>query len=287
MRALARQKLFGHESSFYARNAQLFAGTGLEVGGPSGLFAVEGYAPVYAHAGRLDNVNFAHQTRWEGVIHAGDSFTFRAGCAPGTQYLREATDLQAIGDGTYDFLISSHMLEHCANPMKALREWQRVMRPDGTLILVLPHKDGTFDWRRPVTPLRHMIEDDERDVGEDDRTHFDEVLRLHDLKRDIFQPSAEAFRTWVEGNTVNRGLHHHVFDSHSAARLVDHAGFEILCVEPAETESIFVFARKPQRGHVPRNEDFTSLRAPFLKASPFPSDRRRARSGGNEESPAR
>jgi hypothetical protein len=64
-------------------------------------------------------------------------------------------------------VLSSHCLEHVANPILALREWLRVMTPDGTLVLVLPHKEGTFDHQRPTTTLGHMIDDYER---EDDMT---------------------------------------------------------------------------------------------------------------------
>jgi hypothetical protein len=138
---------------------------------------------------------------------------------------------------------------------------------------VLPHKDGTFDRHRPTTPVAHMIEDFRRGTGEDDTTHFEEVLRLHDLQRDIWQPSAESFKAWVLGNAVNRGVHHHVFDSLSAAQLVDAAGFEILGVEPAELESVFVFARKPVPAALPDNARFTTAAAPYLRASPFASDR--------------
>lgn len=274
-----RHRVFGHASPFLGQNAELFRGRGLELGGPSPMFAAGGYAAVYPIVDALDNVNFHSSTRWEGHIEAGRTFRFREDAQPGLQLVHEATALTSVQDAAYDFLLSSHMLEHTANPLKALHEWKRVMREEGTLLLVLPHKDGTFDHRRPTTPLSHMIDDYERGVGEDDTTHFDEILRLHDLKRDIWQASAESFRAWLDGNTVNRGAHHHVFDSLAAAQMVDAAGFRLLCVEPAELDSVLVFARKPRAGEVPNNAAFTRAGAAFLRASPFASDRRRWRSG--------
>lgn len=273
---LARHRLLGHRSPFMQRSAGLFHGAGIEVGGPSPLFSPRGYAPVYALAGSLDNVNFSARTHWEGTIPAGASFRFRDGAAPGQQFFSEATCLRDVADARYDFLLSCHMLEHSANPLKALAEWRRVLAPGGTLILALPHKDGTFDRHRPVTPLPHLVDDFERDMGEDDASHFEEVLRLHDMKRDPGQPSRQALRTWVEGNAVNRGVHHHVFDSLAAAALVDHAGFQLLAVEPAAPESIFLFARKSDQAGTPDNAPFLSATAAYLAASPFPSDRARA-----------
>ena len=46
-----------------------------------------------------------------------------------------------------------------ANPIKALLEWKRVLRKDGVLLMILPHRDYTFDWRRPVTVVEHMKKD--------------------------------------------------------------------------------------------------------------------------------
>jgi SAM-dependent methyltransferase len=274
---LCRQKLFGHTSGFLTAHPHLFAGSGLEVGGPSQVFARRGHAPVYELAGSLDNVNFAARTRWEGGITEGRTFRFREGAAPGLQLVHEASQLASVGTAAYDFLLSSHMLEHSANPLMVLYEWKRVLKPGGTLLLVLPHKDGSFDHRRPTTTLQHMVEDFERGTGEDDTTHFEEVLNLHDLVRDPAQASAESFRAWVAGNAVNRGVHQHVFDSLLAAQTVDAAGFRILAVEIAEPYSVFVFAAVPSPGEVPDNAAFTNGRAAFLRASPFRTDRLLAR----------
>ena len=40
-----------------------------------------------------------------------------------------------------DFVFSSHTLEHIKDHEKALREWWRVIKPGGYLVLYLPHKD--------------------------------------------------------------------------------------------------------------------------------------------------
>jgi SAM-dependent methyltransferase len=274
---LVRRRLLGHQSGFYAANTQLFGGHGLEIGGPSRFFAAGGYTPVYLHASCVDNVNFAAHTRWEGRIEQGATFAFRPGAAPGRQFVHEATALTSIQDNAYDFLLSSHMLEHSANPLKALHEWKRVLKPGGALLLVLPHKEGTFDRFRPVTPLEHMVDDFRRDVGEDDRTHLAELLQLHDLQRDPGQTSRASLEAWIEANPTNRGAHHHVFDSSSAARLMDRAGFQLLHVQPVALDSIFIFARKPATTAAPDNAAFIAADAGYLCESPFRQERDRAR----------
>ncbi len=186
--------------------------TGLEIGGPSRVFLGRGLLPAYPHAARIDNVNFAGITAWESDLREGGEFHFDMRRPPGRQFLREATSLSGIADASYDFILSSHCLEHVANPLAALREWHRVVRPGGRLVLILPDPRHTFDHRRPVTTLAHLQADFDRHTGEDDPTHLEEILALHDLRRDALAGTAEQFRARSLRNAENRCLHHHVFD---------------------------------------------------------------------------
>lgn len=148
---------------------------GLEIGGPSGIFAKDGVFSIYPRVAQLDNCNFSKHTVWD------DGNTFQP---LGKQYIGEATDLNWIPNGAYDFVASSHMIEHTANPLLALFEWKRVVRDGGVILLVVPLCDRTFDHRRPVSLLTHLIEDFESETKEDDLTHLSEILLLHDLSMD-------------------------------------------------------------------------------------------------------
>ena len=64
-----------------------------------------------------------------------------------------------LPDGSHDFVVSSHVLEHFPNPIKALLEWDRLIRPGGIIFMIVPHKERTFDKQKPRTPLQHLIED--------------------------------------------------------------------------------------------------------------------------------
>ena len=258
----------------YAREREAFTGkTGIEFGGPSSIFAARGIFPVYPLALRIDNCNFDSQTLWEGRIEPQHGFHFDPRREPGQQFVAEATDLRFLPDGGYDFVLSSHMLEHSANPLKALREWLRLLKPGGTLFLVLPHREGTFDHRRPVTPLTHLVEDFERQRGEDDLTHLPEILSLHDLRRDPGAGGFEAFKARSERNRENRGLHHHVFDTRLAVELLDHVGVRIRAVESTFPFHIAALATRLESGQRPDNTEFLGPHAPYRSASPFRSDR--------------
>jgi SAM-dependent methyltransferase len=225
--------------------ARLAGGLGLEIGGPSALFDHLGLLPAYAVAGRVDNCNFGHETVWEGALTVGMTFKFDRGRRLGVQYIAEATDLQPIAPETYDFVLSSHAIEHVANPLGALKEWSRVLKPGGHLVLFAPHKDGTFDHRRPVTALAHLMDDFRAGVGEDDLTHLGEILALHDLAMDPEAGSFESFERRSRRNVENRCLHHHVFDTALASEMVASAGFELLAEGFYPPGDIFVMARKP------------------------------------------
>lgn len=53
----------------------------------------------------------------------------------------DAQLLRGLADAEFDFVYSSHLLEHLPNCDLALRNWWRVLKPGGCLILYLPHRD--------------------------------------------------------------------------------------------------------------------------------------------------
>lgn len=59
----------------------------------------------------------------------------------------------------FQFLISAHCLEHCPDTIATLKEWKRVVKKDGLIILILPHGKRTFDKGRKLTTLNHHIKD--------------------------------------------------------------------------------------------------------------------------------
>ena len=71
-------------------------------------------------------------------------------------------DLVASGDdlpfrdGAVDFVFSSHVIEHFADPLRALEEWRRVARRK--VVLVIPHRDRTFDAARPLSTVQELLD---------------------------------------------------------------------------------------------------------------------------------
>lgn len=238
---------------FREHRASLSGKRGLEIGGPSYMFGRTGLFPIYPLVGELDNCNFSKQTIWEGMIKAGRTFLYDSDRPMGQQYISEATNLSQIPTGTYDFVLSSHMLEHTANPLRALREWARVVREGGTLVVIIPRPEGTFDHRRPMTSLAHVVEDFDRDVSENDLTHLPEILELHDLELDPPAGDLAAFKARSLKNFENRCLHHHVFDMRLVEGMLDFVGLQIKAVEAKAPDQIFAIAEKLRAGKSPQN----------------------------------
>lgn len=247
--------------------------SGIEFGGPSPVFRKRGLLPLYPYVGTLDNCNFGSETVWEGRIEEGSTFRYHRRRKPGRQFVAEASCLPGVGSGAYEFILSSHLLEHAANPLATLAEWFRLLVPGGCLVLVLPHREGTFDHRRPVTTLEHLVDDFCAGTGEDDQTHLPEILKLHDLARDEGSADFETFRSRTLNNVRNRCVHHHVFDTALAVALVDRGGFRILHVETALPHHIFVIATRPATGLPEENREFLSTAAEYRSESVFASDR--------------
>ncbi len=250
-----------------------FAGKkGLEIGGPSNRFRDPQFFPVYPVIAALDNCNFASQTIWEGDIDSGNTFVFDDSKPAGRQYIAEATDLSAIADESYDFYLSSHALEHTANPLLALREAVRVVKPGGVLVIVLPHKDATFDCKRAVTSLDHLLADEANATAEDDDTHFQDFLTNFDASKSPNPTTPEGLAEFVAQNLTMRGVHHHVFNTPLVLQIMDHIGLKVLFARARMPHDIVVVVEKPRPGDVVDN---TAFLAQPSKAwhSPFPSDR--------------
>lgn len=55
-------------------------------------------------------------------------------------------DAMALPEGHWDYVFSSHCLEHLPDPVLALEHWRSRIKPGGVLFLYLPHPDMGY-WR--------------------------------------------------------------------------------------------------------------------------------------------
>ena len=68
-------------------------------------------------------------------------------------------DWSEIPDGSFDWILSAHALEHSPNLIGFLNTMAQKLKTGGLIISLLPDKRATFDAYRPVTSLGRVIED--------------------------------------------------------------------------------------------------------------------------------
>jgi SAM-dependent methyltransferase len=83
-----------------------------------------------------------------------------------------AEDLSAFDDGSVDFVIANHLLEHLEDPIAGLLEFARVLKPGGIVYLGLPDQRRTFDRERELTSVDHLVRDHEDGAVTSRRDHY-------------------------------------------------------------------------------------------------------------------
>ena len=141
----------------------------------------------------------------------------------------DACSLPFLGN-SLDYVVTSHVLEHTANPVAALFEWARVVRHGGIIYMVVPDRRLTFDHPRGLTPPEHMMEDFHRGTGNSDGTHIADYLDRIDWTR--YHPAGtpaehaatrEHLRvtyTAAAENQLEINMHFHVFEPSNLGALI-------------------------------------------------------------------
>ena len=235
------EKYFNLKLRSFDKIENLFFGkTGIEIGGPSQMFKTNEPIPLYDLAKQVDGCNFSSHTAWEGEIKEGETYQYQDG-KRGHQYICDGVDVPIIPKQAYDFVLSCHNLEHIANPMKALDNWIKLLKPSGSaILLVLPRKESNFDHKRPTTTFEHLLEDYKNNTGEDDLTHLPEILKLHDLRFDPLAGGLENFTKRSQDNFNNRCLHHHVYSLDLLEKMCHHFNLKVVLKESRVGDHIVV-----------------------------------------------
>lgn len=129
-------------------------------------------------------------------------------------YVTSLEDMNGIEDGSLDFIIACHVIEHVPNPLKAIHCAYRKLRAGGQFLLVVPDKTRTFDRPRGVTPLAHLIEDYERPSRERDAEDY------RDFFTTVYTYTPEQVKEAIE---AKRDLHYHTWTFESFGETIDYA----------------------------------------------------------------
>jgi len=208
---------------------------GVEIGGPSAIGKT-----VYDNSANVDNVIFSKNTIWS---QHTDEYHFSPGKI-GKVIINDAVDINKVGKNVYDYCFSSHCLEHIANPLKAVKEWLRIVKSEGYLIIIVPEKSECFDHRRNVTPFKTLLNQYFRNVKEDDLSTLPEILTNHDLSMDLAAGDFESFTKRSLSNFTNRCLHHYVYSPALLHEICDWAKCEFIYTNTYGLNMCFIMKKK-------------------------------------------
>lgn len=181
-------------------------GTGMEFGAGASPFPV----PLGC------NVRFADAFSYESL---------NAVMYPGQQahdlirpdYVTDIKTLAGIASTSLDFIVACHVIEHTNNPIAAINSCYRALKPGGSLVLVVPDMTKTFDSKRDLTTLTHLIEDYEMPSLERDRGHYEEFY-----SKAFDRPAGSNLQEYAAQTQAEGGdIHYHTWTYESFKALVD------------------------------------------------------------------
>lgn len=146
----------------------------------------------------------------------------------------DLTEVDVVDDGetlatvaaeSQDFIIANHFLEHTENPIGTIETHLSKLKPGGILFYAVPDKRYTFDFRRPVTPIEHMIADYENGPEGSRREHYDEWCRLVIDEESSGNSEQAASEEWVakrarELEDAKYSIHMHVWTQAEFLQLI-------------------------------------------------------------------
>jgi SAM-dependent methyltransferase len=153
--------------------------------------------------------------------------------------------LEKFNDGTLDFVIALHFLEHTQNPVFTFENMLRVLKTGGIAFIAIPDKRFTFDVERPVHGFEHLRRDYFEGPEWSRRRHYEEWIYhvdklFGDQEIDILvdelidQDYSIHFHVWTENEM------HEMF-----LRMKEELNFplDLVLMRPNKSEVVFILNR--------------------------------------------
>lgn len=118
--------------------------------------------------------------------------------------------LASLPDNSLDFIIANNLIEHLNNPISALNNWYKRLRPGGCVCMAVPDMRFTFDKSRAKTTIQHLMEDylaNPEELRQRDFYHYVEIAEILERRtgKDAQDRAAELIASQYS-------IHYHCWD---------------------------------------------------------------------------
>jgi SAM-dependent methyltransferase len=193
---------------------QYLGGAGIEIGALHAPLSVNNKKAKVLYVDRMSQKDLHHQYP---EIDKADIVN--------PDIIDNGDELATIPDDVYDFCISNHVLEHLEDPMKALLNWLRILKPQGLLYMAIPLPYNIIDKHRQPTAISHIIEDYGLMANDSEKyeklryNHFSEFV----CSTNVSESTNDAFMNnkTVELLNMNYSIHFHVFAEETLLQMID------------------------------------------------------------------
>jgi 2-polyprenyl-3-methyl-5-hydroxy-6-metoxy-1,4-benzoquinol methylase len=195
-----------------------------EFGGPSPLFDEYG---IYNQFPNIDGYNIFENNYWQKEFKEN----YRG---IGKQFNQDIVEIKPIENKSvctlnpntkYDLILCSHVIEHIANPLKALYNWGQILNESGLIFSIIPDKSMMFDCKRPVTSMSHLVTDYYHKTGEEDETHIEEALKLFVNNGEY---DYDNYIKSSKNNLLYRAIHHHCFNAKLVKQMFEFMFYDVI-----------------------------------------------------------
>jgi SAM-dependent methyltransferase len=158
--------------------------------------------PNCQFVGTCDGINYLYPEDMNDYACYRDAQVGLSGDLVQIDMIGDFQDLDA-NDGQFDYLISSHVIEHVPNLIAAYEESSRVLKNGGVFFCIFPKRTAEpTDAARPLTTLEQMIETYENKVDmstvpkETWRGHY-QVFSLQNMVRAVNYINSAGIGSWL------------------------------------------------------------------------------------------
>ncbi|AFY35629.1 methyltransferase domain-containing protein [Calothrix sp. PCC 7507] len=143
-----------------------------------------------------------------------------------------------VPDGSLDFIFSSHVFEHLANPLGHLQYWHSKLKAGGLILAVVPDVAGCKDYVYRPCPLNNILQEYQQGIMEPNFEHYNRWAK--------YRAPGQDPKLFYE---AKRSIHVHFYTNRNMAELlsyaVEHLGYSWFNIRhtPNHKDFYFVLAK--------------------------------------------